>query len=166
MNSTENALRQIELDHLNASEAKSAIASLQAVTAQRDTLSRELARVKDEMNELSNSKRQSDLFLIAAKHELDELHNRDAMVSRENLKVLQSARSSVDHLKQENSDLKSQKILLEQEMRRYTDEIVKLKQHNMKLSDDLSSVQGDIFLKRILFFWKIRSNNILSQYSV
>ena len=143
MESTEAALRQIEIDHISASEAKMALTSLQAVTAQRDTLCRELARLKEEMNVLSNAKRQSDLLLVAAKHDLDELRKRDVIVSRENLKVLQSAKSSAANFQEENSNLKSRNLKLEQEVRNYSDDILTLKKENFKLLEDLSAVQGN-----------------------
>jgi hypothetical protein len=142
VHSTEAALRQIEEDHARAFEAKSVVASLQAVTAQRDMLCRELSRTKEEIVRLTQTKRESDLLLVATRHELDEFRKRDAIISKENLKVLQAARDSEAHFRDHNSDLKVQNDRLKNDLKKLTEQSRLLHEQNSLLIKDLTSMTG------------------------
>ena len=142
LNFGEDPLKAIELDHLRATEKKSGLDSLHAVTAQRDTLCRELSRMKEELHNISEAKRRSDLLLIAAQHEQEEFRKRDTVIARENLKVLQVARNSAVSFEQENSELKSQIVSLKFEKQKLLEQIDKLNQQNSLLSHNLASATG------------------------
>jgi chromosome segregation ATPase len=156
--STEAALRQIEDDHAKAHEAKSVFASLQAVTAQRDTLCRELSRLKEELSRLTQTKRESDLLLVATQHELDEFRQKDAIISKENLRVLQAARDSEAHVRDHNTDLKAQNDRLKNDLKKFAEQTRLLHEQNSLLTNDLASMTGE------LGSYSIRTGSLFTHY--
>lgn len=142
--STEEALRQIEEDHAKANEAKSVIASLHAVTAQRDTLCRELSRLKEEVSRSTQTKRESELLLVATRHELDEFRKKDTIIAKENLRVLQAARDSEARFRDQNSDLKAQNDRLKNDLKKLAEQSRLQHEKNSLLVKDLASMTGKI----------------------